>query len=68
MLTVIRPEDPFVGMGYVEAQFSRSSRTIRDWIKSGVIPEPTRINGYKAWRRSQIDAVVDKFSQAARGA
>ena len=66
MLTATLPEDPFVNMNYVESQFSRSSRTIRDWIKSGVIPEPTLINGYKAWRRSQIDAVVDKFAQTAR--
>ncbi len=65
MLTVIRPEDPFVGMNYVEAQFSRSSRTIRYWIKSGVIPEPMRINGYKTWRQSQIDAVVEKLAQTA---
>ncbi len=65
MLTVISPEDPFVGMPYVEAQFSRSSRTIRYWIKSGVIPEPTLINGFKSWRQSQIDAVADKFEQTA---
>ena len=65
MLTVIRPEDPFVNMNYVEAQFSRSSRTIRYWIKAGVIPEPTLINGFKSWRRSQIDAVADKFEQIA---
>ncbi len=66
MLTVIRPEDPFVGMPYVEAQFSRSSRTIRYWIKSGVIPEPTLINGYKSCRRSQIDEVADKFERPAK--
>ena len=66
MLTATHPEDPFVDMNYVGSQFNRSPRTIRDWIKSGVIPEPTRINGYKAWRRSQIDAVVDKFEQTAR--
>ena len=65
MLTATRPEDPFVNMNYLETQFSRSSRTIRSWIKAGVIPEPTRINGFKAWRRSQIDAVVDKFEQTA---
>ena len=68
MLTATHPKDPLVNMGYVESQFNRSSRTIHDWIKSGLIPEPMRINGYKAWRRSQIDAVLDKFTQAARGA
>ncbi len=66
MLRTVRPKDPLVNMGYVESQFNRSSRTIHDWIKAGVIPEPMRINGYKAWRQSQIDAVLEQFAQTAK--
>ena len=66
MLVENFPEDPLVTMNYVESQFSRSSRTIRAWIKSGVIPEPMRINGYKTWRQSQIDAVVEKLAQTVK--
>ena len=58
MLRTIRPKDPLVNMGYVESQFNRSSRTIHDWIKAGVIPEPMRINGYKAWAAMIISSAV----------
>jgi len=65
MLTATYPKDPLVNMIYVQSQFNRSSRTIHDWIKSGVIPAPMKLNGYNAWRQSQIDAVLEQFAQTA---
>ena len=68
MLTVTHPTDPIVNMGYVQSQFGRSARTIYLWVEQGILPPPLKINRYNGWKKSQIDAVVDKFSQAARGA
>lgn len=64
MLTATYPKDPLVNMIYVQSQFNRSSRTIYDWIKAGIIPPPMTINGYNAWRQSEIDKVLENFSQS----
>ena len=65
MLTEICPTDPIVPMTYVQSQFGRSARTIYLWIEQGILPPPLKINRYNGWKKSQIDAVVDKFAQTA---
>jgi len=66
MLTAIYPKDPIVNMGYVQSQFSRSARTIYLWVEQGILPPPLKINRYNGWRKSQIDAVVEKFAQSSK--
>ena len=65
MLTVNYPTDPIVNMGYVQSQFGRSARTIYLWVEQGILPPPLKINRYNGWKKSQIDAVVNKFEQTA---
>ena len=66
MLTTTIPADPIVPMTYVQTQFGRSARTIYLWVEQGILPPPLKINRYNGWKKSQIDAVVDKFAQTAK--
>jgi prophage regulatory protein len=52
--------DSYVTKPQLAAKFQVSERTIDNWIRSGIIPKPTRIGRTVRWLRSEIEAVVAK--------
>ncbi|TGD95856.1 XRE family transcriptional regulator [Methylobacterium nonmethylotrophicum] len=43
------------------AYFDVSESTFLSWVKQGIMPEPTRINGCVLWCIRQLDAAFDRL-------
>lgn len=61
-----RTSDPLVTTGAVRRELGDvSSMTVWRWQKSGILPKPSKINGRKYWKKSEIEAV--KVGMASTG-
>ncbi len=57
--------DRLVYTPYVAAAINRGSRTVFNWIQAGILPEPSKIRGQNAWRKSQIDQTLEQLTSGA---
>ena len=42
-------EDPLVYTRHLERVFNRGPKTIRNWVKKGILPTPMKVEGQNAW-------------------
>lgn len=57
---------PFRPVRDVALEARRTMKTIRNWIKAGLLPEPVRSMGCFLFRREEVNAALAKLRESGR--
>jgi predicted DNA-binding transcriptional regulator AlpA len=60
----VAPQVRLLPIREVCRRYSVSDRTVDRWLRIGALPEPVRINTYRYWRESDLEAFERKNVKA----